>query len=152
MTERSEPDLDRVRSRMIDLEVIDSHERRISVEGVVAELLGHADEEAIGRAFQAEVGRTQTLLDVTHERRGVVPTLGNVAATGFLQGVTFAVAYFLEANRLTGVDEWPSMAAQHGVLVRELGEKCKALRTAAAALEEAGYKLEAESARRAADE
>lgn len=83
-------DLARVRERMVDLE--DHHEIEISVEEVLAELLGHDDPVALGRSVSAEVQRSVLLLSA-YRRVGVRVNLSSAAGIGFLQGVTFAIAY-----------------------------------------------------------
>lgn len=86
-------DLGKVRERMVDLE--DHHEVEISVEEVMAELLGYdGDADALGRAIRAEVERTMILFERTYHRRLGLPMEPSTGmAIGFLQGITFATAY-----------------------------------------------------------
>lgn len=92
----SEPiDLGAVRTRMVDLE--DNHTRTVSVEEFIAELLTYSgDPDALGRSVQAEVARALILYRTAYRRMGVATRTDHAAAIGFLQGVTFAVAYSIE--------------------------------------------------------
>jgi hypothetical protein len=85
-------DLGKVRERMVDLE--DHHEREMTVEQVLAELLGHPDAEQLGASVKPEMTRAMRLfMRVYVNRLGLPPTAANAVAVGFAQGVTFAVAY-----------------------------------------------------------
>jgi hypothetical protein len=85
-------DLAKVRERMVDLE--DHHEAEVNVEQVLAMLLDYPDAERLGASLQPELTRALRLfMRVYVTKLGLPPTAANAIGVGFVQGVTFTVAY-----------------------------------------------------------